>query len=202
MGAAIAQLESAENAYAQEQADDPPARKRRDVAAADLSQRWADVRTQMVRRLGPISLREYGLEGEQPSNPDSLAKQATNAAKLLRPNPRSHTSKLGDFTTLAAAEHLEEAQAELAAALTVVTTETKELQDSLGRCDDAAANWTNNYQASATLLERLLRLGGRPELAERVRPTTRRATGLELNAPRPPTPCTHPLSGQPTAYQP
>lgn len=204
MATANTQLESAENAYTQEQADDPPARKRRDEANQELAQRWSDVRNQLSRRFGPTTLREYGLEGDQPSTPDALAKQAANAAKLLRATPRIHTSRLGDFSTLAAADHLDEAQAELAASLDAVTTETKELQHSLGLRDAAATNWTNVYQASATLLEGLLRLGGRPDLAERVRPTARRAIGLDLNPPAPsdPTPAPSPTNPDPNTPNP
>lgn len=202
MSAANTQLELAENAYAQEQADDPPARKQRDDAAAELSLRRSDVRTHVVRRFGPLAVREYGLEGEPPTNPDALAKQTANTIKLLRANPKSHTSPLGNFTTAAAADYLKEAQATLAAALTTVTTETKELQDSLGLRDAAVTNWTNVYQSAATLLEGFLRLGGRPDLAERVRPTARRSTGLELNPSSPTDPTPAPAPADPTPVTP
>lgn len=185
MAAANARLEKAESDYASEQADDPPIRKKRDDVAAELGQRWSDVKNQVARRLGPAAPREYGLEGDLPDNPDTLAKQTANAVKLLRAKPKTHSSRLGDFTTAGAADHLEESQTALAAALTSVTTETKELQDALGRRDAAATDWTNVYQACATLLEGYLRLGGRTDLADRVRPTVRRASGLELTPPAP-----------------
>ena len=202
MAAANAQLEAAENAYAQEQADDPAARKQRDDAASELSLRRSDVRTQVVRRFGPLAAREYGLEGEPPTNPDALAKQAANTIKLLRAAPKAHTSPLGNFTTAAAADYLEEAQVALATALNAVTTETKELQDSLGLRDAAVAHWTNIYQSAATLLEGFLRLGGRPELAERVRPTARRSKGLELNPATPTDPTPAPAPADPTPIPP
>ena len=180
VGAANTTLEKAESAYAAEQADDPPVRKARDDANADLAQRWTDVKLQIVRRFGEGAPREFGLDGELPGTPDALAKQSKNAVKLLREKPRTHASKLGEFTTTGAADHLEEGQTALSDALTQVTSEAKELQDSLGVRDTAAAEWTNVYQACATLLEGYLRLGGRLDLAQRVRPTVRRASGLEL----------------------
>jgi len=190
IGAANANLEAAENTYTGEQADDPPVRKQRDDAATEVAQRWTDVKTQVARRFGAAAVREYGLEGELPATPDALSKQTGNAAKLLRAKPRTHASPLGEFTTEAAAAYLEVAQAPLAAALTAVTTEAKELQDALGRRDAATAEWRDIYQASATLLEGYLRLGKRLDLADRVRPTARRAAGLEVSPPAPvePTP--------------
>lgn len=185
MTAVNAKLEHAESDYASEQADDPPARKRRDDANADLVQRWSEVKSQLTRRFGDASPREFGLEGELPATPDALAKQAGNAIKLLRAKPRTHASKLGEFTTAGAADHLEEAQVALSNALAEVTAESKQLQDALGIRDRAAAEWTNVYQSCATLLEGYLRLGGRTDLADRVRPTARRAIGLELTPPAP-----------------
>ena len=180
-----AKLEKAENDYASEQADDPPARKRRDDGNADLAVRWAEVKGHLARRFGEATPREYGLEGELPSTPDALAKQTANAIKLLRAKPRTHTSRLGEFTTAGAADHLEEAQIALSNALVGVTTESKQLQDALGIRDTIAAEWTNVYQSCATLLEGYLRLGGRTDLADRVRPTVRRASGLDLAPPVP-----------------
>lgn len=183
MAAANKSLESAENHYAVEQADDPPLRKKRDDAASDLSQRWSEVKSHLVRRFGSTSPREYGLEGELPPTPDALARQSANAIKLLRAKPRSHSSMLGEFTTGGAADYLEEAESLLSETLKAVTVETKELHDALGRRDAAVVEWTNVYQACATLLEGFLRLGGRADLAERVRPTVRRASGLEPTPP-------------------
>jgi len=201
MGAANTALEKAEGDYAGEQADDPPVRKARDDANADLAQRWSDVKTQVVRRFGVDAPREFGLEGELPGTPDALAKQSKNAVKLLRDKPRTHASKLGEFTTTGAADHLEEGQTVLSDALKRVTTEAKELQDSLGVRDEAASEWTNVYQACATLLEGYLRLGGRLDLADRVRPTVRRAIGLELSPEVPvdisTTPATTPSTATP-----
>lgn len=76
MVAAInAKLEKAENDYASEQADDPPARKKRDDANADLAQRWSDVKGQLARRFGDATPREFGLEGELPATPDAVVFQ-------------------------------------------------------------------------------------------------------------------------------
>ena len=196
-GGANASLEAAENAYTAEQADDPPVRKQRDDATTELAQRWTDVKSQVARRFGAAAVREYGLEGELPATPDALSKQAANAAKLLRAKPRTHASPLGEFTTEAAAAYLEEAQTPLAAALTAVTTEAKELQDALGRRDAATADWRDIYQASATLLEGYLRLGKRLDLADRVRPTARRAAGLEVTPPAPAEPVPTPTPSEP-----
>lgn len=186
---ANARLEAAESAYSSEQADDAPVRKNRDDAAREVGERWSEVKAQVMRRLGATAPREYGLEGELPATPDALSTQAANVVKLLREKPRAHTSRLGEFTTMAAADYLEEAQVVLATALTAVRTEAKELQDALGRRDAATAEWSDSYQASATLLEGYLRLGRRLDLAERVRPTARRAAGLDVPAtPSEPTP--------------
>ena len=203
MAAINTKLEKAEHDYASEQADDPPTRKKRDDANADLAQRWAEVKGHLARRFGDATPREFGLEGELPATPDALAKQTANAVKLLRAKPRTHTSKLGEFTTAGAADHLEEAQLALSNALAAVTGESKQLQDALGLRDTAAAEWTNVYQSCATLLEGYLRLGGRTDLADRVRPTVRRASGLELTPPAPtdsgPTePATPPAQPTPT----
>lgn len=185
IGRANAKLEAAENAYAREQADDPPARKQRDDAATEVAQRWTDVKTQISRRFGAAAVREYGLEGDLPGTPDALSRQSSNAAKLLRDKPRTHASPLGEFTTEGAAGYLEQAQATLATALETVTTEAKELQDALGLRDASTNDWRDIYQASATLLEGYLRLGRRLDLAERVRPTVRRAAGLDVTPPEP-----------------
>jgi len=194
---ANARLQAAENTYAEEQSDDTPVRKARDAAAKELGARWNDVKDQLTRRFDAAAPREYGLAGELPSNPDMLSTQAANAVKLLRAKPRTHTNGLGEFSTTAAASYLEEPQLALATALTTVKTEAKELQDALGRRDAATADWSDIYQASATLLEGYLRLGRRLDLAERVRPTARRAAGLET--PAAPTPSEPPQPSDPTA---
>lgn len=95
--------------------------------------------------------------------------------------------------------YLEAAQAQLAVALTAVTTEAKELQDALGRRDAATNDWRDIYQSCATLLEGYLRLGKRLDLADRVRPTARRAAGLDVTPPTPsePTP-NEPMPNEPT----
>ncbi len=198
MDATNAKLEKAEHDYASEQADDPPVRKAREDANADLVQRWSDVKSQVARRFGAAAPREFGLEGEIPAPPDALAKQAANASKLLRAKPRTHASKLGEFTTVAAADHLEEGQIALSKVLIDVTTEAKELQDALGVRDAATAEWSNVYQSCATLLEGYLRLGGRIDLADRVRPTVRRASGLDVSPDAPAEPGTSTTPTSPT----
>jgi hypothetical protein len=186
MAAINAKLEKAENDYASEQADDPPARKKRDDANADLAaaldrgQSAISPAVSAARRRASSDWR-----ANCPPRPMHLRNKRRMRSSSCALSPATHTSKLGEFTTAGAADHLEEAQVALSNALAGVTAESKQLQDALGSRDTAAAEWTNVYQSCATLLEGYLRLGGRTDLADSVRPTVRRASGLELTPPAP-----------------
>ena len=70
----------------------------------------------------------------------------------------------------------------LRAALGDVRREEREAQLTREARNAALVAWNGSYQGVATVVTGLFELAGKPALAERVRPTTRRRAGLTEDA--------------------
>ncbi|HEX2956927.1 MAG TPA: hypothetical protein VHO70_08840 [Chitinispirillaceae bacterium] len=71
-----------------------------------------------------------------------------------------------------------------------IKREEKELELAVKDRDISITNWQKVFSASATIFAEILKLGGRNDLAERVRPTARRVSGTEEPPVEPETPVT------------
>jgi hypothetical protein len=179
-------LESAALAYSAEHADDVAPREARGKAADVLLGLVVQLRATVESTLGASVLATYGLEGDTPRNPKALASHVTNVLELLGQSPVSVTTDLGStFSTAATITGLTAKKAPLDAALGDVDREARELEDALGKRDQAIDHWSDAYQGVANALTGLFRLAGRKDLAERVRPTSRTVSGEDAGPPEP-----------------
>lgn len=171
-------LRTTEYAYTQEQADDPPGRDQRDEDAAALAERIAIVRELLRSTLGSAAVRRYGLRGTLPARPLELVELGANAVELLRSQPATATPMPGvtiDTNVLAA--ELEARVTALRQSLDTVAIEERELHVARTARDAALDRWTRVYPGVGALVEGLYRIGGRADLAARIRVTQSRTAG-------------------------
>lgn len=171
-------LETAELNHSAEQADDVGPRTARDKAKEQLLALMVKLGSTVEDALGADGLKAYGLEGDTPRTPKTLATYVGNVIHLMTQTPKQVTTDVGGtFSTAATVKILQKAKAELDAALADVDREARELEETLGTRDQALSEWADVYQGVANTLTGLFRLAGRRDLAERVRPTSRAVTG-------------------------
>ncbi|UQA58168.1 hypothetical protein [Polyangium aurulentum] len=175
-------LDQAELAVVAERADDIPVREQRDSLHADLLSRLVRIRSNVADAVGHDALRTYGLEGATPRTPREATSHAFNVANLLKQKPFKVEVDGATFDSAGMVATLESKAGALHAALEDIEREDQELADALGRRDRITGTWTDDYQGVADALTGLFRLGGRKDLAERVRPTSRTLSGEEVLA--------------------
>lgn len=176
--AAAGSMKVAELAYTAEQADDAAPRAQREKAAAEGFALMVKVRALVESALGDEGLRTYGLTGETPRPARALSSHLENVLSLLAKRPASVATELGTaFDSSAVAAAIGPKQGALSAALKDVDREARELEEALGKRDMAIEAWVDAYQGTATAFEGMCRAAGRRDLAERVRPTSRRVSG-------------------------
>ncbi len=170
----------AELEYVAEQADDPPVRKERDRRFAELIVALRQLRDLVNSILGEAGVKLYGLGGELPRTPKGLSDRGKHVIKQLHQHPTTVTGLFdATFDSAKAAATLEPMQTGLAAAFKAVGREVREGHAALTTRDRAVAEWVGAYPAVGAVLTGLYRLAGQPELADRIRPTVRRTTGLD-----------------------
>jgi hypothetical protein len=99
------------------------------------------------------------------------------------PAPRVKGAQVDIKATVA---ELDKRRARLDSALAAVARETREAQAAMSLRNDAQDQFDDVYTQVSTVLSGLLRLAGKPDLADRVRPTTaRRADKPEAPGPTP-----------------
>lgn len=177
--AATTELDQAEEACVSEKADDVPIREQRDELAAALIGRMTRLRSVIVDRLGDGGLRTYGLTGATPRIPSEIASHANNVAQLFTNAPVNFSTDGLSFDSTQLVPSLKAQAATLNETLAMLEREERELQDAIGRRDRVILSWTDSYQGVANTLTGLFRLAGRADLAEKVRPTARKASGEE-----------------------
>ena len=171
---------ASELAYVTEQADDPETRARRDAAVEPVATSVSRARVRIESVLGDDGLASYGLKKPLPRQPQEVADYVRVVIKLMRDKPRIVDDKVGGvLDTTVLADALEAVLAPLEQALIDVQTEQRELEGAMIRRDDQVSDWHEVYQGGATALTGLYRLAGQLALSQRVRPTVRRASGIE-----------------------
>jgi hypothetical protein len=169
---------AAEDDYVKEQSDDPPVRERRDAAMPVLLPCMIQTRTRVSSVLGETGLAAYGMSEPPPRQPVELAAYAGTVLKLMRAQPRSQPDRVGGtFDTAVLATAIDDALAPLQDALRELVTEQRQLQTAMIRRDTEATEWRDVYVNGATAFAALARMAGHPEIAQRVRPSSRRASG-------------------------
>lgn len=186
---ALSGLLTADNAYQAELLDDPPYRKKRDEDTAALRQCLISARDALVACYGESVLDSTGFTITTPTDSTQLGRYATQVSDALKsttmPAPRLpgltlNPIKLGD--------NLAGLRKRLDQSLADVQRETREAQAAHAVRQDAEATFDQRLADVASLVVTLLRLAGKPELAERVRQVWRTPPADDPAVPAPPAP--------------
>lgn len=185
-------LVQADDAYQHELTDDEAPRRSRDTEAGALYDGLVELREVLSGLYGSEVLPALGFSQSTPQEPILLSRFAGQVARALPkvtlPRPRVAGAALDVKAT---AKDLTERCARLDQALAVVARETREAQATQSARNEAQAGFDEALTSTASLLAGLLRLAGKPDLAEKVRLPSRRgeAGGEEEPGPAPaPTP--------------
>jgi hypothetical protein len=166
---------------AQEAADDPGIRQVRDTTLGDSVENTTGIKKLISGAYGDEILADYGLSGVIPSNPDQMVTYGKNIVELLRSKPFTRSLRPGaaPLDTSIVADVIEASTNKLEKALSNVKTEEKELELVIRDRTRAITEWQETYVFVATIVAAVFRYAGRADLAEKVRPTTRKESGAE-----------------------
>lgn len=192
-------LDTKEQKYINEQADQPPAQLGRDREFQIAVGAFEHVRFQLLGLQDEQLLKTYGIPTVIPGTPDKLLATLQHAVpRLLKDTtPIVNEALLDQLVTSGVDKDQAKATASvvpaylgklldlraksLKAALDKVQREKRETQDALSERDAFLSEWANTYQGVATALEGLYRLVEQNKLADNVRPTSRRRRGEDLS---------------------
>lgn len=157
-----------------ELADDPEIRAARDAAQAALYTGIVDLREMLVGVYGNAAAAKI-IAGPTPEDPVVLERFAAEIAERLQsvklPAPRVKGAEIAAAEIAAA---LTEQRAALQKQLKAVQREIREAQASLAGKNAAVTTSDHTFAGVATTLTGLLLLAGQPDLAAKVKPSTRR----------------------------
>lgn len=192
VGAASEALEAADQAHELEMADDVAPRDARDVAAGLVREVMVDLRSALVAAYAPAALRATGLAGSAPQDPQVLLTYGKTVLEGLAQADLGAPKRAGLRVDVKAfSKDLGANLAELEASLSTVAREVREGEATLSAKTKALTENDRVYQRAASAIEALARLGGREDIADKVRPSTRRPGLAEEGTVEPqPTPQT------------
>jgi hypothetical protein len=170
-------LQDADIALAQEVADDPKCRENRDNGSSQLNKTIGRIKSILPEE----TLVSLGLGGTIPTVPDALINYGRKIAGLISENPGVFETpetngivvKIDATSTL---DNLNKGINNLVTALDDVKREEREYQAALEHRDAKLQDWRNAYVATASVLAGFYQLAGRTDLADRIRPTIRKAS--------------------------
>lgn len=177
-----AQLNAADRAHEAELSDDPAVRSERDVAAGALRNTVTDLRAAVTAIGGTAALQALSIPAGLPSDILGLERYAAGFHAALVDPERVviNTSRAGlSLDRAAMAAVLQPELARLQAAFRDVAKEAAELGVTQTAKDKALAAHDKTFSGVANILEGLLTLAGRDDLADRVRPSARRPGSVE-----------------------
>ena len=165
--------------------DVPNVRASRDTAIAEVRGCLSDFQDLLRGTYGEIVLNTFGLDADIPVNADLLIAFANNVINLLRTKPLNLNVKAGrqPLDPITLSDVLSRNVSQLKDALDNVKKEERNYQFALKDRDKNLANWQTVYTSIASIASSLFQLGGRKDLAERVRPTTRKQAGSTDESP-------------------
>lgn len=174
------ELAGKDQAHAMEMADDAAPRQARETARTSLREGLIGLRGTLEGVYGGKILSAYGLTGETPLEADELLHMASATEELLRSRPITEKPlRIGVTLDMKAiADDLQSRIAELRTALGDVRREEREAQVTREARNAAMTAWGTSYQGVADTVTGLFELAGQSGLADRVRPTARRRSGM------------------------
>lgn len=200
LSAATAAMVSADDAHEMELSDDDGHREARELAIQELYAKLVEASEIVGGLYGTKGVKAIGLDGTTPRDGALLIRYAQNASGLMR------AVKLGKSRVKGASFDTEELAAELDActkkiqkALDDVARETREAEATLIKKKTAITGFDATFSSIAGMLSALLTIGGEKELAQRVRPSSRRPGQVEETEPTPEPVPPAPTPAKPTA---
>lgn len=182
-----AHLVQTDDAYQRELLDDEGPRRERDEATEGLAVYLIELREVLTGLYGAQVLLPAGFSQQTPRDSVLLSRFASQVQSALGavtlPAPRVKGAQVDIKATVA---ELDKRRARLDAAVAAVARETREAQAAMSLRNDAQDQFDDVYAQVSTVFSGLLRLAGKPDLADRVRPTiARRADKPEAPGPTP-----------------
>jgi len=173
-------MTAADVAHTRELADDEEPRAQSEERGETLKAILLSLRTTLASTYGMSIAAAYGIPAQIPEEPEPLLRMAANVERLLRDRPLVEPPKIKSLAIapLAVAEDLGFAIADLKRALADVDREKREAIMSQSAKNLAMARWFAAYQGVTEVACGLYALSGNPALAESIRPTARRLSGL------------------------
>ena len=173
-------MTGADRAHQIELADDVVPRALLDQRSEMLKAFLVSLRATLVSTYGSTVAMAYAIPPQIPDDPELLLRIAIGVERLLRERSLVETPRIKSLSIapLAVAEDLAVAISELRRALSDVTREQREAMMSETARERALIEWFSTYLATAEVACGLYTLAGFPELAEGLRPTSRRLSGL------------------------
>ncbi len=170
-------MQNADIALAQERADDPQYREKRDAAIQGLTKLISRVKSVLPDAL----MAQYGLDGTAPTSSDGLINYGLKILGLVKEKPELINTTEDGFSIQVNVDSIIESLTgsikNLTDSLLDVKREEREAQASLENRDKKIAEWKGAYVAVASILAGFYQLAGRVDLADRIRPTVRKTTG-------------------------
>lgn len=189
-------LTEADQAHSRELGDDVPVREARDVAKASVLSLITNIRLALTSQFGQDFGGRLGAFGPAPESPSDVlswgkkVEGALAALSLPEADPEADNDEVGTFSKETALRKLRQRLDQLDQALVAVAREGREAEATQAQKDRAIAAYDRTFSLTAGLLEVLLRFAGEGELANKVRPSTRRpgtTAQAELTDPTDPT---------------
>ncbi len=173
-------MSAADLAHSRELADDDAPRALCDERSETLRALLLSLRTTLASTYGATVAAAYGIPLQIPEEPDALLRVAGTVERLLRERPLVEPPKIKSLAiaTLAVSEDLGLAIAEFRRSLADVNREKREAILSQSTKNLAMARWLVDYQGVTETICGLYAVAGHPALAENIRPTARRLSGL------------------------
>lgn len=168
-------------AHTRELGDDAPKRAARDAAQGAVVGLVTSIRIALTGRFGEDFGGRLGLVGKAPDTPSDVLSWARQVKAALAETelPTIDTSaddndEVAVFSKEDALNKLTRRIATLEEALAATAVEAREAEVTQYAKDQAIAAYDETFRFAAGLLELVLRAGGFPDYAERVRPSVRR----------------------------
>jgi hypothetical protein len=173
-------LVTADKAHAAELADDDAPRAAREEGVSETRGYLVSLRANLAGNYGPEIAVAYGLDAALPEDAAALANLAGKVEHLLRSRPLAEPPKRASLKLdpIAAADDLKALGDGLRKSLGDVEREKREAQLTQNAKNATMAAWGPAYQGVADAVAALFVIGGRADLADKVRPTARRRAGL------------------------
>ncbi len=169
----------AEQGYVAEVGDDPAVKQEDDDAKAALRVELIDNRMMFAGSFGAEATAAAGFRGETPATGAALIAYSEASLRAMEAAPQ-RVNRVGVMVDLTPYIQRQRAAHDRAKASQVaVDNEARELQEARRARDEAQARLRAMYVLVAQRMEARFRLAGLDELADRLRPTSRRVASVE-----------------------